>query len=361
MLIRSLFFVSIVVLTLPARADSITLHRSVRMPVDRDHLTLADIARLEGDAALELADTIVFTSDDPAQLQTVSVDVVRAALDDAGVLWSALHLSGGDIIIRPRPASLNTKPQAMQPASLGEIVEESTPPIEESAPQNATLIAASIIDEVTIRSAIAARFLAALRVDAGDLSLTFDAVDEPFLSSGIDDAASSQRIEIDPATVFESERVQLEVRIWQDGRVVQSERIEVQPRIRATALTVSQNIERGQRIEAAHLVRSESWMSPGSARLCALEGDVVGCITDRPLTRGDLLRARDLAQEHIIARGDRVTVRCLSGGIVITLEAEARTDAAIGAEIELRRAGERDTFFARASGPGEAILDLSSR
>ncbi len=52
-------------------------------------------------------------------------------------------------------------------------------------------------------------------------------------------------------------------------------------------------------------------------------------------------------------------VRCMVGGLVITLEAEARSDGAEGDVIELRKLGERDTFMGRAVGPGSATIDLS--
>jgi hypothetical protein len=52
-------------------------------------------------------------------------------------------------------------------------------------------------------------------------------------------------------------------------------------------------------------------------------------------------------------------VRCLVGGVVISLEAEARTEGAKGDRIELRKLGERDTFMATATGPGAAVIDLS--
>jgi flagella basal body P-ring formation protein FlgA len=62
----------------------------------------------------------------------------------------------------------------------------------------------------------------------------------------------------------------------------------------------------------------------------------------------------------VVERGDRVKVRCLVGGIVIALKAEARADGAEGDTIELRKLGERSTFLATVTGRGEAIVDLAS-
>ena len=63
----------------------------------------------------------------------------------------------------------------------------------------------------------------------------------------------------------------------------------------------------------------------------------------------------------MIKRGDRVIVRCIVGGIVITLEAEARSDGAIGDDIELKKIGERESFIATVSGSRAAVLDLQNK
>ena len=52
-------------------------------------------------------------------------------------------------------------------------------------------------------------------------------------------------------------------------------------------------------------------------------------------------------------------VRCIVGGIVISLEAEARGHGAEGDTIELRKLGERDTFIATVTGPHAAVMDLN--
>ncbi len=78
-----------------------------------------------------------------------------------------------------------------------------------------------------------------------------------------------------------------------------------------------------------------------------------------PLKAGDVLKKKHVKRDVLVKRGDRVIVRCLVGGVVISLDAEARSDGAEGDLIELRKLGERATFMARVSGPGAAILDLA--
>ena len=80
-----------------------------------------------------------------------------------------------------------------------------------------------------------------------------------------------------------------------------------------------------------------------------------------PLKAGDLINKKDVKSEILVNRGDRVIVRCVVGGVVISLEATARSNAAEGEKVELRKLGERDTFMATVTGPGAAIVDLSRR
>jgi len=60
-----------------------------------------------------------------------------------------------------------------------------------------------------------------------------------------------------------------------------------------------------------------------------------------------------------VKKGDQITVRCLVGGVAISVQAEARADGAAGEIIELRKLGERESFTAKVVGRSEAVLDLS--
>lgn len=55
-----------------------------------------------------------------------------------------------------------------------------------------------------------------------------------------------------------------------------------------------------------------------------------------------------------------MNVDCLVGGGVLSTQAVAVNDAAAGDMIELRKGRERETFTARAVGPGKAVLDQSN-
>lgn len=85
----------------------------------------------------------------------------------------------------------------------------------------------------------------------------------------------------------------------------------------------------------------------------------VGRAVLKSLRAGDVLRQKHIRRETLIRRGDLVIVRCLVGGIVISIHAEARADGAKGQTIEFRKLGERATFLAEVAGHAEAVVDLA--
>jgi len=100
-------------------------------------------------------------------------------------------------------------------------------------------------------------------------------------------------------------------------------------------------------------------MAPHLAALMCPPDVAAGRVAGKRLRAGDVLRGKDVQRETLIERGDRVTVRCLVGGVVISLQAEACEHGAEGQTIEFRKLGERDQFRATVSGRGEAVIDLS--
>jgi flagella basal body P-ring formation protein FlgA len=110
--------------------------------------------------------------------------------------------------------------------------------------------------------------------------------------------------------------------------------------------------------ESALSITNE-WLKPSVANnLCPAE-ECAGRIASSNLKAGAPVKRKHVHRERVIERGDRVVVRCLVGGVVISMQAEARSDGSVGDEVELRKPGERNTFFATVSGPGEAVMDLS--
>lgn len=337
----------------PAAADSVTLKRSVRMPNDRAHLTLGDVATLEGPIVEPLRDLTIWTNPDPASLQTLSLDAIRAALTDARVHWGSVHLSGGDVLVRPRPAHDGPGPRAMETASVTGVA-----PAQATEATANEFTADALVNEATIRGAVARRLVQHLRRPASDVRLTF----EPRAAGAesLDQSPADRLIEIAPLSALDTDRVELAVRLWRDGRVERSFPVTLHLSLRLPVPVLSRDVSKGDAIDASMVASAHEWRKPSEARAIAAPESIAGRQAARPMRAGSPLLERDLEQQRVIRRGDRVVVRCLSGGIVITLEAEARTEGGVGDAIELRKFGERTAFSAVITGPGEAVIDLRS-
>ena len=350
----SSFFASMAAILVAADAlgDTIELRRAVRMPEGRTELTLRDIAAMEGEHALSLAETVVFTVTSPlATTVEIPVEDIQAKLEAAGVRWASVHLAGGDVTVRPRARAATATPQAMHSIS---IEKRTVPEVPREYREN-VFLAVGIVRENTLRGAIAQRFVHALGVDAADLRLTFDAEDEAFLLESL----AERRFEIQPRTNFASERVELTVREWAGSEVAQTRTVTVQPLVRALTTTMAQSVSRGQMITEHDIARDEQWLAPNAAAIHAAPEQAIGMVASITLREGVAVRSRDVTTQAVVERGDRVVVRCVSGSVVITMTAEAREDGSVGQEIELRKVGERDSFTATVTGPGEVVVHLN--
>lgn len=339
-------------LTLPTVGDSILLKRSVRLDRDATHITLGDIARLEGPDAVRLANLVISPVNDSQGVIELSVQDVRRQLDDLGVNWGKVNLSGQHVLIRPPRTWDVPPPQAMEPHSLtGEVNKQTrSKPQEEEPPASAD----QLVQEATVRGEIARTFLSALYVDSKDLRLKFDSADEELLDTPLTDA----RIEIQPISKYRSQQVSLDILFWQGGQVAQTHRITVHPETAFSAVKLTRDVRRNEIIRESDVETVRHWLAPNETEQYCPLMQAIGRVAQRSMREGDWIRKNLVTKPVLIKRGDHVTVRCLVGGVAISLQAEACEPGMEGQRIEFRKLGERQSFLALVIGPGEAIVDL---
>jgi len=333
-------------------AGEINLRRSIRMHADRSDLTLSDVAALSGDDAEQFSGVVIWTNPDSAKTHEIDLATIRERLNNAGVPWATVHLRGGNVTVRPPTASTTNGPASMQPAAIGDVT--ITVPREY---REDTFLAAGIMHEQTVRGAIAVRFVHALAVDPGELRMTFSLSDTDLLTADL----SEHRVELQPTSSLEGDRTTFAIRFWRDDSIERQESVSVCALVRAPLAQLARDVSRGEQIMESDLVVTHEWISPALARKYPERADLIGLLAARNLSEGTPLRDQDVQREALVTRGERVTVRCVSGNVVISLTAEARSDAAMGETVELRKFGERDEFTARITGPGEAIVELTQR
>lgn len=333
-----------------AAADDIVLKGSVRLAPGVDEVRLGDIAELNGPVAERYAETVVARVHASTGAMEISVREVRQVLDDAGVHWGKVNLNGATVIVRPTGRGNATGPLFMTPAAI-----ESAGRVQPIVNRGTLDQADDIVDLPTLRGAVARTILAGLGLGPDTVRMTFDDRDATLLDMDLD----SNRFEIQPMSNLDSDRVELSIRVWSDGRVVNRQSLSVRLMIRTEVVVVGRDIHRGDVLNERDCGVERRWITPIQAStLCGLV-EAVGRVANMPLKAGDVLKKKHVKREVLVKRGDRIMVRCLVGGVVLSLEAEARGDGAEGESVELRKLGERDTFMATIVGPGAAIVDLS--
>jgi len=335
-----------------ARGDTIELRNAVRLGADDRIVNLGDIAVLEGPDAQKLSEFEITTLDGGAEAVELTIGEIRTRLDGAGVHWGRIQLSGRTVVVRPGRAPGESALMAMQSASLGSAL-----PSDPAHGRTDAASAQELSALPTIRGALASFMAAGLRRPADEIGLAFDVRDDAALNQ----PRAGHRIEFEPTGSLMSDRLGLRIRLWDGIRVTARYEVTIGLLIRAEAPVPARDIARDERITDEDLHIETMWLKPSEAALAASRHDVVGRIAARRLEAGAPIARAAVRRQTVIQRGDAVIVRCLVGGTVIAVQAEARADGAEGDVIEFRKKGERAVFLATIAGPGEAIVDLSAR
>lgn len=321
--------------------DTVRL-RAAAIVTDASALTLADIATIEGPNAAALASIPI-----PAHAGgTVRIELalVRAALEASPDADPArLALSGSAVHVR-------VEPPKSQPASTTR------------APASPALPVGP-----TVRDAVAGVVAQSLGVAPDGVRLTFDEGDASLLNTPTQGRTHTL------APTAQGDRVPLHCRVYEDDRLVASGTFRVGVRVRRQVAVAVRTIERGQPIGEGDVAGEERWLSP-TTRAVSPE-NAIGLTARARLDAGEPVEERQVESPLAITRGDRVTVDCVSGGVVVRAVLRAKTDGRVGEVIELlplapqrARAGDRASKMqtepvamrtsvrARVAGPGRAVL-----
>ncbi|MHC4991512.1 MAG: flagellar basal body P-ring formation chaperone FlgA [Planctomycetota bacterium] len=344
--------IALAVLAGPVRGDDVVLKGSVRMSRPTADIRLADVATLEGPAATALADVVILTLEDPAQVREISVSEVRQRLTDLGVHWGQINLSGRRTIVRPAPGHAAAPPRAMTSVSVKPLAETTTP---QEPGRQALDAATALIGEETVRGELVRFLVREMKRRPDTLRVGFPRADAEVLST----AASAYRLEIEPRSSLMSDRIELGIRAWQGRRIEHRWSVPMRLELLTDVRIASADLARGRVLTLPDVATQQRWLSPATAARVAPVEDVVGRATTIRLDSGAMILDAQLRAPTVVRRGDHVTVRCVVGGLVLSLKAEAREDGALHETIACRKLGERETFAATISGPGEVVIDLN--
>jgi flagella basal body P-ring formation protein FlgA len=160
------------------------------------------------------------------------------------------------------------------------------------------------------------------------------------------------------------DRVPVRIRIFDPvgERLVRSDVIHARIEIRTDCSRLLSTLRRGVLIEQQHVRTAREWVEPSLRP--ASPDNVLGSALRRTLEEGRVVTQTDIEAPTLVRRGDKVSVHCVSGSLVLRVTARAMDSARRGEIIELeslepdRR--DRRRFTARVSGPGEAVASADA-
>lgn len=302
-------------------------------------ITLMDVADVDGPNADALRSVII--TEDLRRLPvagpgvvSVGLTAVRSALDSAGVHWGRTVLSGSVCEVR------HDWPTESRSVRLERA--------ERAAPQ-----VVDVSGEMTVRKAIALRIASHLDVEPTGLRLLIRAAD----ASALDRPTGSWRIDVEAGASAASARLPVRVFAYEGDRLAMSQTADVEVLIERGVLVAAKDISRGDSIASDSFRSEHRWLSPAQASQAVLElgGDPAPVASSR-IREGTLL-TREMMQAPIAAkRGDTVWVHCLSGSVRIKAKARAMESIRDGEVGLFRLEGSQETFRARMSGSGRAVM-----
>ncbi len=355
-MMRSVIISALVSATLAAGAlaDSITLRDGDIEPAARV-VTLADVADLDGDWAQAWADLVVAPMPTERLELTVQMDDVRRTLDGQKVHWGKLSLRGR------RSLTVTRRAAAAEP------VEPVTPQPQPQAEATPTTVTANPVGEIDITAPAATTLRDHVRqlierthaVGGDDLRITYLQDDSPAWS--LTDAGC--RFELEPMDRDLLGRVPIVARRWQGETLLGSERVSVDVSIRRVVVTANHALQRNQTITAEDVTVESRWMADGRVRSFDSVEPIVGQVAAHSIRGGQAIGADDVRPELLVRRGQQVTVRAISGGLVVKTVARAQEDGGLGEliEVEVRNSDKtRERFHAKITGNRQAVMLVGS-
>ncbi|MDH3584654.1 MAG: flagellar basal body P-ring formation chaperone FlgA, partial [Phycisphaerae bacterium] len=344
-----------------ASGDSIELPQQV--VVAPGAVRLADLAKLSGDYARGLADITVIEAGADQDAVAVSLEQVRAALEEHGVNWGRVVLRGRLKMQVRIDASVAVRSEPVDPASAGLASDEIGVRSNPKAPVAIDEVGGtgSVKEEATARQVITdwlrQRIISeGLAVEPLEWEVRFADADDSALALSADD----YRFELEPMSRDALGRVPLMLRVYDDRRLVTSRRLRVDVKVRRPVVVARSGLTRGRILSPSDLKLEPRWLSSALDPPVEQMADAVGRQLVASVTADGLIRQDHVRSADLVRRGQLVTVRCLSGGLVIKTVARAIEAGGSGEKIRVRNERTREDFMVRVSGPQEAVLMLEA-
>jgi flagella basal body P-ring formation protein FlgA len=118
-------------------------------------------------------------------------------------------------------------------------------------------------------------------------------------------------------------------------------------------LTYARDLGTGEIVQPQDLIWAKAAAPAGAPHDV---DSLIGMAARRPLRQGDPVLGRDVSPPIVIKAGDEVQVTYADGGIVLTLQAKAAANAAVGESLNILNTASKKMIEAVASGPDQAVV-----
>lgn len=323
-MMKSLLVLLVLASTASAEMVRVTLRGTARIAAGAP-TTLADVARIEGDASL--GSVVVLDAESTAARADKSWTEVTAedVLAAIGLPRARVAVRGSRCRVRvmeaaPAPVFVRTKG--------GELTESFDGPI--------------------LRDHIRARIAAEFGVADQDLRVEFAASDANLIRT----ATTGLTVEVQPLGI--SADMPIAVTTYDGERIVLSETLRAKVTVRRSVLVAARPIENRGAITGDDYEPEQRWVDP--TMVAATTADMEGATARASLDPGETIEGRHVQPPVIVERGDLVTVRCVMGSIVAKVSARALDDGRDGDRIRFEPVNGGRRFHATINGPGRAVL-----
>jgi flagella basal body P-ring formation protein FlgA len=338
----------IVLLISTGFADRITLRDGAQ--VTGSSITLGDIAQLEGDYANGLAETQIATFADASASATITRRQVQQVLDGQGVHWGRVSLRGH---LKIQVERAGAKVGTAKTAPAHETIVEDANVHANTAPG---LPGADIADAGrTLRQIALAYLVQHTGAKPTDMKIKWHHDRSPVWQR----SEAEGRFEVVAQNRDIAGRIPLVVRQYKNDQLIDTLRLGADVELRSTVVVATQRITRGQTITGQDIKTEERWLDSGRQRPLTDADALIGQVAARSIRDGQLLTPNDVKPALMVKRGQLITLRAISGGLIVKTVARAMDDGGDGQIIKVRNLRTREQYHVRVSGPQQAVMLIS--
>ncbi len=305
----------------------VELRSTVRLAFDHEHLTLGDLARIEGPQAESLEHTAIKqdTTISSGGWSTIGIDSVRKQLKDAQAInFGAIVVQGSDIQITrlADPHQVRTKPSAQTPE-----------PVHNGR---------------TLRDDIERWVYARLKSSPDATRLHFNERDQAMLNT----PTGSRIVEI--RELGRSDRMSLGIVIYEHEQIVLENTIRFEALVERSVLVTTMPVRRREAITQETTRVERRWLP--TTEPIAEPSTSIGQVTRNTIDPGTVVLASMLEAPIIVERGQFVSARSIAGSVSVSMKVRAREDGRLGEVIELESRDGTQRFHARIAGIGRVVM-----